>query len=333
MRREVSCRKMEIVCKYVRSLNAIYATGDATEHSYRGVLTEMLKHFCGKEVSVLSEPKGTDGNFPDYCLRMKNGRSIGHIETKDVKGNLQDGKYKEQFDRYRRAFPNLIITNYLHFEWYKDGDEVGSTKIAELEKESIILLKDNQDRFISLLEDFCAFMGEIENAKQLVKIMVARTKIFSAAIIGMQHQNEDLSAQYNFFKKNLIADLSFDGFADLYAETITYGIFTARLHSKDPSCFSMQEVESLIPVSNPFVKHLFGNIKKIFTGHHTQIVEALVEVFKIADVERLLNVKTKENAIIHFYETFLEEYNPEKKKKPGGMVHTRPSGRIYGTCG
>ena len=56
------------------------------------------------------------------------------------------------------------------------------------------------------------------------------------------------------FKEHLIHDISPADFADLYAETIAYGLFAARLHDTRLDTFSRQEALELLPKSNPFLR-------------------------------------------------------------------------------
>ena len=59
------------------------------------------------------------------------------------------------------------------------------------------------------------------------------------------------------FKQILIHDITPQGFADVYAQTIAYGMFAARLRPYLGN-FSRQEAAELIPKSNPFLRKLFG---------------------------------------------------------------------------
>ena len=70
----------------------------------------------------------------------------------------------------------------------------------------------------------------------------------------------ELSSQLKAFKENLIHDITAEEFSEIYAETIAYGMFAARLHDETLDTFSRQEALELLPKSNPFLRSLFGYI-------------------------------------------------------------------------
>ena len=124
------------------------------------------------------------------------------------------------------------------------------------------------------------------------------------------------------FKSILIHDITPKGFADVYAQTIAYGMFAARLHDPTLDTFSRQEAAELIPKSNPFLRKLFGYIAGPDIDDRIKwIVENLTEIFLACNVEEILKNYGKttkmEDPIIHFYETFLAEYDPKLRKARG----------------
>ena len=124
----------------------------------------------------------------------------------------------------------------------------------------------------------------------------------------------------NGFKQILIHDITPKGFADVYAQTVAYGMFAARLHDPTLPTFSRQEAAELIPRSNPFLRKLFGYIAGPDIDDRIKwIVDSLIEIFLACNVEELLkgygkSTKT-EDPIIHFYETFLSEYDPKLRRQ------------------
>ncbi|RWP95729.1 MAG: hypothetical protein EOR89_25465 [Mesorhizobium sp.] len=110
-------------------------------------------------------------------------------------------------------------------------------------------------------------------------------------------------------------------FADIYAETLAYGLFTARLHDKTLETFSREEAYRLIPRSNPFLRELFAYVGTGLDERAEWIVDELCDVFRATDVHAMLasfNRGTgRSDPFLHFYETFLGEYNPAKKEARG----------------
>jgi predicted helicase len=134
--------------------------------------------------------------------------------------------------------------------------------------------------------------------------------------------HSDLMEQFKSFKKILIHDITNKSFADVYAQTIVYGMFAARLHDPTLPTFSRQEAAELIPKSNPFLRKLFGYIAGPDLDDRIKwIVDDLVQIFLSCNVEEILHTYGKstkmEDPIIHFYETFLAEYDPKLRKARG----------------
>lgn len=138
----------------------------------------------------------------------------------------------------------------------------------------------------------------------------------------INHEDSTLKDQMLAFKQILIHDITPQGFADVYAQTIAYGMFAARLHDPTLKTFSRQEAAELIPKSNPFLRKLFGYIAGPDIDDRIKwIVDNLAEIFLACNVEEILKNYGKttkmEDPIIHFYETFLAEYDPKLRKARG----------------
>jgi len=139
----------------------------------------------------------------------------------------------------------------------------------------------------------------------------------------------ELVGQYNAFKEHLIHDISLSDFADIYAETIAYGMFAARLHDETLEDFSRQEALELLPKSNPFLRKLFGYIAGPDLDERLiWIIEDLAKVFQATDVakimERFGNTTQRNDPFLHFYEDFLAAYNPKKREVRGVWYTPEP---------
>jgi predicted helicase len=143
------------------------------------------------------------------------------------------------------------------------------------------------------------------------------------------HEDSSLKDQMLAFRQILIHDITPKGFADVYAQTIAYGMFAARSHDPSLITFSRQEAYELIPRSNPFLKKLFGYIAGLDVDDRIKwIVDDLVNIFLACNVEEILKNFGKatkmEDPIIHFYETFLSEYDPKLRKARGVWYTPQP---------
>ncbi len=317
--------------QYIDSINKRYKLGNATEHTFRGDLQLLIESLV-PAIRATNEPKRQSCGAPDYIITKKD-IPIGFIEAKDIGDKDLDGEKKignkEQFDRYKASLDNLIFTDYLDFHLYRDGQFVSKIAIAELTDKGIKPITENFASFENFIKDFCSHHGQtIKSSKKLAEMMAGKARLLSEviekALISDEETNENstLKDQMQAFKQILIHDITPKGFADVYAQTIAYGMFAARSHDPTLETFSRQEAYELIPKSNPFLKKLFGYIAGLEVDDRIKwIVDDLVNIFLACNVEEILKNYGKttkmEDPIIHFYETFLSEYDPKLRKARG----------------
>lgn len=317
--------------KYIENINQRYKLGNATEHTFRGDLQQLLESML-PEIRATNEPKRQKCGAPDYIL-TKNDIPVGFIEAKDIgdkdlEGNKKSGN-KEQFDRYKASLNNLIFTDYLDFHIYQDGNFIIKIAVAEVIGNEIKPIPKNFEIFTDLIKDFTTHAGQtIKSSKRLAEMMAGKARLLSDVIerslTSDETHEEDstLKEQMIAFKDILIHDITPKGFADVYAQTIAYGMFAARLYDPTLKNFSRQEAAELIPKSNPFLRKLFGYIAGPDIDDRIKwIVDNLSEIFLACNVEEILKnygESTKmEDPIIHFYENFLAEYDPKLRKARG----------------
>lgn len=319
------------VAEYISLINSRYKLGNSTEHTFRGELTQLLESIV-PSIQATNEPKRQACGAPDYII-TKNDIPVGFIEAKDIGdrdlSGLKKTGNKEQFDRYKASLNNLIFTDYLDFYLYHEGQFVTKIAIGEITDNGIRPLTENFSTFENLIKDFCIHVGEtIKSSRQLAEMMAGKARLLSEIIekaLNSDETNKEdstLKDQMMAFKNVLIHDITPRGFADVYAQTIAYGMFAARLHDPTLPTFSRQEAAELIPKSNPFLRKLFGYIAGPDIDDRIKwIVDSLVEIFLACDVHKLLKNYGKatkmEDPIIHFYETFLSEYDPALRKARG----------------
>ncbi|MBL7787642.1 MAG: N-6 DNA methylase [Chitinophagales bacterium] len=324
--------------QYISNLNQRYQLGNATEHTFRGDLQQLLESLV-PNIQATNEPKRQLCGAPDYILTQKD-IPLGYIEAKDIGDKDLDGEKKtgnkEQFDRYRASLNNIIFTDYLRFHFYRNGQCVAKIAIAELSDKGIKALPENFATFEKLIKDFCTHVDQtIKNPQQLAAMMAGKARLLADVIEKAlnsdenQHEDSTLKDQMTAFKQILIHDITPKGFADVYAQTITYGMFAARYHDPTLPTFSRQEAAELIPKSNPFLRKLFGYIAGPDLDDRIKwIVDNLVEIFLACNVQEMLKDYGKstqmEDPIIHFYEDFLSEYDPKLRKARGVWYTPQP---------
>lgn len=324
--------------EYIASINARFQRGNATEHTYRGDLEQLLESLV-PGINVTNEPQRQACGAPDYVV-SSNDIPIGYIEAKNINDDDLEGLKatgnKEQFVRYRSALNNLIITDYLNFHFYDNGELMTKVCIGSVENGAIEPDNDGIKTFELLFSEFCKRLGQtIKSPQKLASMMAGKAKLLANIISNAlitdidENINSSLLGELYSFRQHLISEIQPEEFADVYAQTITYGLFAARLHDPTLENFSRQEAAELIPKSNPFLRNLFNHIAGPNIDQRIiWVVDNLIEVFLACNVEEVLQNYGKstkmEDPIIHFYETFLSEYNPKLRKARGVWYTPKP---------
>jgi predicted helicase len=153
------------------------------------------------------------------------------------------------------------------------------------------------------------------------------------AILRMETEQGPLRRLQADFKKALIHDLTDDDFADMYAQTITYGLLTARVSR--PAGLVAENVADMVPITNPFLRDLLSTFLTV-GGRKGKIdfdevgINEVVQTLrdKNTNMEAVLrdfgDRKPEEDPVIFFYEDFLKAYDARKKVKRGVFYTPRP---------
>lgn len=318
---------MNPVATFIQKIIETYNSGHATEHSYRPALQELFEKIT--ELKVHNEPKRSEFGAPDFVF-TKGKTVIAYAEAKDIYVSLDEIEKSEQMTRYY-GYSNIILTNGLDFRFYRNAAPYGeSVVIGKLNKEGVEIF---EGQFQLLTDTIGAFIKEskepIKSGTVLSKVMAGKARRIRDNVKKFLEdeknpKNENLLGVYEVIKKLLLADLNHTKFADMYAQTIVYGLFVARYYDKTTENFSRQEARDLVPVSNPFLRHFFDHIAgSSFDPRIEYIVNELCEEFAHADVQAIVHNYYKvdkdssRDPIIHFYEDFLQEYDSAERKKMG----------------
>lgn len=322
----------ESLINYLNQVNKEYSSGQAREHSYRPFLKELIES-VNERIHAINEPKQQKVGAPDFVL-LKGKTPVGYIEAKDVTIDLDSElKKKDQIKRYS-ALGNLCFTNYLEFRFYNGEQELERVTIAQFEGKSMKINESDLERAVNLLKNFTQAQSiSVRSAKQLAQLMADKARLLKSTIYlaleDLDHPENAVNSQYQVFKNMLIHDLSKEQFADIYAQTLTYGMFAARYHDNTLDTFTRDEANRLLPKSNPFLRNFFQSIAGYnIDDRITWIVDDLAELFNHVNVHELLANFGKEtqrqDVIVHFYETFLAEYDPKLRKSRGVYYTPEP---------
>lgn len=157
-------------------------------------------------------------------------------------------------------------------------------------------------------------------------------------VLDMESESGPLTRLHKAFREALIHDLSEPDFADMYAQTITYGLFSAAVSGHERSSkggLIAEDVGDQVPVTNPFLRELLGNFVKA-GGRRGRIdfdelgIQEVVNLLNSPDthldaVLRDFGNRTRdEDPVIHFYESFLLHYDKAKKVSRGVFYTPQP---------
>ena len=329
----------KLISDYLREVAEIYSKGNATEHSYRGALQTLLKALL-PEVTVTHEPKRVACGGPDYVLTRRNGLPLGYVEAKDLGARLDDDRHQEQFDRYRKALEKMVFTNYLEFQLWRGDKERMRVELAALQGNKIRHLPNNFDQFVELIKSFESHDAQpISSSQELARHMADKARLLAHVAERALNDNDNQIAESKKLeevmaavKKILLRDITPEKFANFYAQTIAYGMFAARQHDQTEGAggdFSRHKAAALIPKSNPLLGNFFGHITVYNLDSRVQwIVDDLADIFRATNVAELMADFVKRDGradpFIHFYETFLSEYNPQLRKSRAVYYTPKP---------
>jgi len=324
---------------YRRQIERELKQGDATEHTHRPALKALIESLA-PGVTATNEPKRVACGAPDFSLTRKKV-PLGHLETKDVGVNLAEmargkGPHGEQFIRYRDGLPNWILTDYLEFRWYVAGEKRLAARLAEIDARGKLKpTPDGEAKLAQLLEAFIKQEAlTVSTAKDLAQRMAGMTRIVRGLIIrtfehegvgegsALPKQSGWLHNWLAAFREVLLPDLDEKQFADMFAQTLAYGLFAAKVHSGSGKAFSREMAAFNLPKTNPFLRKLFSEIAGVDMPDTIDwAVDDIVELLKHADLGEILKDfgkgQGKEDPVVHFYETFLAAYDPKMRELRG----------------
>ena len=325
---------MTAFAEYLTTIRKEHGAGDATEHTHRPALKTLLES-AAQGITATNEPKRILCGSPDFQV-VRKGVPLGHVETKDIGTNLDEmergkGPHGEQFIRYRDALPNWLLTDYLQFRWFVGGQKRLTVRIAELDaKGKVKPLPDGEQKLAELLTAFFEQPAlTVASARELAQRMAGMTRIIRDLIVNtFEHEKEEgwLHNWLAAFRETLIPDLDAKQFADMFAQTLAYGLFAARVHAPPGKPFSRELAAFNLPKTNPFLRKLFAEIAGVdMPDSIAWAVDDVVELLKHADMPEILTDfdkgKGKEDPVVHFYETFLAAYDP-KMREVRGVYYT-----------
>lgn len=323
-----------ILKSYLEDLFKTSKLGDAREESYYTDLKNLLISFAqyqNKNFSITVLPKKTEAGNPDFRVWDGKGKIVGYIEAKDPKTeNLDSVEDSEQLKRYLTTFPNVILTNFFEFRLYRDSQLIEKVQIGRpfiIHQLQSVPPAENEEKFITLLEKFFAFsIPKTITAKALAIELAKRARFLRDNIIAEElkeetmEETQTLEGYFEAFKKHLVPSLTLQDFSNLFSQTIVYGLFAARTRADEE--FSRKLAYHYIPHTIGILRDVFRFISSSDLPQKMEwITDDIAEVLEKSNVKKIMENFYKEgkgrDPIVHFYETFLAEYDPKEREKRG----------------
>ncbi|MFN9211477.1 MAG: type ISP restriction/modification enzyme [Betaproteobacteria bacterium] len=313
---------------YLRQIDSALRAGNATEHTHRPALKELIESL-GNGIVATNEPQRIECGSPDYIV-TRGSSPLGYVEAKDVGADLVRIEEGEQLGRYRASLRNLILTDYLEFRLYRNGEPVLAARLARQQRNGVLKSDpEGAHQAERLFQWFLqADVPSIASPRELAERMARVAQLLRELIrqvFAHEGRRGDLHGQYEAFRKVLLADLSVEQFADMYAQTIAYGLFAARCNHSGAG-FTREHAGRELPRTNPFLRKLFNTIAGADLDERVAwAVDDLADLLARADMAAILadfgRATRQEDPVVHFYETFLAAYDP-KLRETRGVYYT-----------
>ena len=331
------------------------------EKFFNDIKNELAKtHKDFDKIAIKQEPNNDKSGLgaPDFCI-IGNGLTLGYIENKRVNADLSalideaNKDEKAQIAKYLKLNSNLILTDYLRF-WRVRKDEKGKILVNEKEKVQICTLDELknltnpktakhsattqflQDKEKELLDFFTLFFNAtpkpINTALEFANALAQRTKYIKDSLQDFQ-TNKKIVALYNTFKETLDKDLIFSVFCDSFAQTLTYSLFLAKLNEIENKEIDLYNVKKFIPKSFPLIRAMSGFLDNLDELDSIKwLVKEILTIINHIDASAIIRdlnqISEKDlfgyihkDPYLHFYETFLHQYDP-KLQEIRGVYYT-----------
>jgi len=314
------------------------------ETSYNEPIIALVKHFGCEARDLSGGRSGAAGENVDILLwregeNTSENEPFAGIEVKRVGGI--DERAKEQVLLETKRYGNIILTDNLTWSfWMLENDEpvrYSAVHLMEYVEGTLRLKKESLDLFSSLIEDFLLKdPAQIKSSARLAEYMAIHARTIRSVITGIlkddgngqpvideQQRTKPLFVEiyslYGKIKEELRPFLDTVSFADMYAQTVVYGLFIARYNNGASESFNRFEAIGSLRQESDLLKLFFSHIANANNQHPTleAVINRLCDLYRIANIEALLDLDDEKDTIIHFYEEFLQHYDPALRKSLG----------------
>lgn len=322
---------------YLDALGDTLRLGNATEPSYYPHLQIFLEALA-PGITATTNPKRIACGAPDFAIsRLTDHGPVtsGYIEAKEPDTSLDSIEQSDQLQRYL-TLPNLLLTDFLTFRWYVDGELRQEVQLGKLDAGGRLRPARvvEREQATELLRAFLAHAPEpVNDARELAQRLARLTHLIRDTIIRALERDDASDLLHDLrqaFEQTLVPDQSAEEFADMFAQTLAYGLFAARCNHTGAAPFRRLGAAAEIPKTNPFLRRLFETITgtALDDEPYAGFVDDLAQLLADTDMEAVLadfgRRSGREDPVIHFYETFLAAYDSNLRRVRGVYYTPEP---------
>ncbi len=314
---------------YVQDIDAArtspMATAELSLHAPLKAFLDAATAASHPHITFTHEPRAALAiGRPDFAA--KEGLfPIGYVEAEAYGTDLAalTGHAKTQNQRFIDNLDNFVLTNFVEFRLYTD-----STLRATAFSSDAAALENLLERFLS------ARPMPLATPEVLARYLARRTRELQTQIATTLHDEQnDILQMFTAFQKLLLSTLTAEDFADMYAQTLAYGLFAARCTLPNATNFSRITAYDALPRSNPFLRNLFYQVASPNVDNNlTWLLDDIANLMRNVSTEMLhtaFDVRTHiEDPVVHFYELFLAEYDAQRRMDRG-VYYTPPQAIAY----
>ena len=323
---------------YLKEITHIAADGGATEFSYRTAIDNMLRAAAGEfgiAVDILQEPSRVPHiGAPDFRISAKGGGVIGYVECKKPGDNLRKLPGAEQLQKYRALSGNILLTDAWHWALLRDGKRVSDAVLPAA--------PDRQAKadFAGLLRAFMQAPAEkIGDAERLAEALARRCALLRGGLethAGHTPAQSRLHSLLKDFRTALDADLSFEQFADTFAQTLVYSLLLAKLKAPAGAVLDLYDINRHIPANFAVIRDITTFLQDLSDPAYQGIawvvddILAVVNGMDAAAVGESMSYRNGgkgfddgDDPYLYFYENFLAAYDAKQRERRG-VYYTPP---------
>ncbi len=329
---------MDWIATYLKKVAGVSDKDDATEHSYRTPIENMLNAAAtefGVTADILQEPgRIKDSGAPDFRINAKSGGVIGYIECKKPGDDLQKLISKAQIKKYNDLSPNILLTDCWRWLLLRDGKKIVDVTLTERTNAK------TKTNFADLLRTFIAAEAEkIGDAKRLASALARRCALLRE---GLEKHADDAPAQSRLhgllaaFQTALDTELSFAKFADAFAQTLVYSLLLAKLKAPLGAKLDLYDINRHIPANFAVIREITAFLQQLGDSEYKNIhwvvddILAAINNMDAAAVSESMSYRKggkgfddSDDPYIYFYENFLAAYDA-KLRGQRGVYYTPP---------